>query len=96
MKISIYRKYKIVGSVSALFIMILFIIICIYIHVIIAIIISMILGIARSIYLHSIKCPNCGNSIDNRTALFCFNNEEIIKHVSQQCKICGYDLTKKE
>ena len=76
-------------------IMIIFLLLCIFIHVLCGFIVSMLLGLLRSIYLHSIKCPNCKKPIDNWTTIFSGNNDGLFKSISKKCKNCGYDFMQK-
>lgn len=55
----------------------------------------MVLGLLRSLYLHSIKCPNCKSPIDNKSSIFTFDNDGLFKFVSKKCSKCGYDFTQR-
>ena len=54
----------------------------------------MILGILCSLYLHSIKCPNCNNPIDNNSTFFNLQDFGLLNMSEPKCKNCGYDFTK--
>lgn len=95
-KFSIWQKYKIASIVSLIFIMTIFFILSIYIHTIIGFIISMVLGLIRSILLHSIRCPKCNKPLNNWTTIFSGNNDGMFSPISKICKNCGCDFTKSE
>ena len=96
MSISVWTKYKFMSWISAVFIMSLFLVLSIFIHIGISFCISLLLGIFRSILLHCIKCPKCNKPINNWTTIFSGNNDGMFHFMSKKCKNCGYDFTEKE
>lgn len=56
----------------------------------------MVLGLIRSILLHSIRCPKYNKPLNNWTTIFSGNNDGMFSPISKICKNCGCDFTKSE
>ena len=96
MKFSVWKKYQLFKILGPLVTILLTSIFLVMKHKLIAIF-SLFLGsLCTVIILHSIKCPKCGNAIDNCTTLFSGPEDGMFSPMSKICKNCGCDFTKSE
>lgn len=96
MNISVWLKYKIVAWISGFIMIFGFILSSIFFGVLGSFFLFLGLGLVRSIYLHSIKCPKCNLPIDNWTTIFSGNKDGWFETMKKNCCNCGYDLTQKD